>query len=303
MNCTTRLLTSATACVFALLASNAVAATFTFDDIDYWIGAGANRAALAIDWTDASTDPPALVWGYRWDGTAYGRDMLAAILADDDRLFAKLGGTPSSPVAVYGLGYDANDDGQFALDDETSFDESGIAITGPADGSASLDPADYYAEGWFTGFWHYGQANVNPYDDGSWTSAPAGMSGRVLSDGAWDSWAFTNSTTPPFNAYATNPQPAASPYPPGDFDHDGSVTAADYDAWKNSFGSTSMLAADANKNGIVDAADYTIWRDQFATGAGPSAAMRLSVPEPSTLAIGSLGMFWQFFIRRKEKTP
>ena len=49
---------------------------FTFDDIEFWVGTGANRAALVIDWLENSNEPPALVWGYRWNGTATGRDML-----------------------------------------------------------------------------------------------------------------------------------------------------------------------------------------------------------------------------------
>jgi len=27
-------------------------AAFTFDDIEYWVGTGSNRAALVIDWHD-----------------------------------------------------------------------------------------------------------------------------------------------------------------------------------------------------------------------------------------------------------
>ena len=119
----------AIACVFVLMPTLVIAAPFTFDDIDYWVGTGSNRAAFVIDWVENSTEPPALVWGYRWDGTANGRDMLTAIVAADDRLFAKLGDTSANPVAVYGLGYDADDDGEFALDDDTAFDADGIAFT------------------------------------------------------------------------------------------------------------------------------------------------------------------------------
>jgi hypothetical protein len=164
---------SAVACAVVMIASHAIAGPFTFDDVDYWVGTGTSRAALVIDWVENSTEPAALVWGYRWDGTAYGRDMLTAIVAADDRLFAKLGGSPTNPVAVYGLGYDANNDGTFALDGGSGFDAGGFAYTGPADGSTSLDAADYYAEGWFTGFWHFGIASLNPYDGGSWSDIPA----------------------------------------------------------------------------------------------------------------------------------
>src|SRR4051812_7181082 len=73
----------------------AKAATFSFDDITYWVGSGSSRSALVIDWSDSSIQPPALVWGYRWDGVKHGNDMLMAIVAADARLFAKLGGSPT----------------------------------------------------------------------------------------------------------------------------------------------------------------------------------------------------------------
>ena len=92
-------LESVFACVFAILAHDGCAAqTFSFDEIQFWVGAGAQRAALMIDWQEGAAEPPALAWGYRWDGTASGSDMLRAILAADDRLYAKLGGTPTNPA-------------------------------------------------------------------------------------------------------------------------------------------------------------------------------------------------------------
>ena len=105
------------------------------------------------------------------------------------------------------------------------------------------------------------------------------MMTRDLVDGSWDSWAFQGSTTPPFTAFAENPTAAPSPFPPGDFNHDGEVDAADYDEWASNFGSTTQPAADANRNGLVDAADYVIWRDHFTTLATATAS---HVPEPST---------------------
>lgn len=271
-------------CASVFVVSPAVA--FTFDDIEFWVGTGSNRAAMVVDWSDTTTDPPALVWGFRWDGTALGRDMLKAVVAADDRLFAKIGGPVANPVAIYGLGYDASDDGQFALDDFTAFDDDGFATSAPADGAISVDAADHYAEGWFTGFWHYGQAANNPYAGGSWSDAPLGMAGRTLADGAWDSWTFTPTFN--FGSFAVNPQAAPSPYPPGDFDRDGEVTADDYDVWKTSFGSTTELDADISGNGIIDAADYSVWRDHLIAESASIAAA--SVPEPSSIVavVGAL---------------
>ena len=60
-------------------------ASFTFDDIQYWVGNGSNKAALVIEWHDGNR-PDAMVWGYRWDGEATGHDMIVAIAQADPRL-------------------------------------------------------------------------------------------------------------------------------------------------------------------------------------------------------------------------
>jgi hypothetical protein len=270
------------ACFFLLaIATAANAQAFSFDDIHFWVGNGTNRAALAIDWVEGSTEPPALVWGFRWDGTARGRDMLLAIVTADSRLFAKLGGTPANPNAVYGLGYDADNDGQFGIDDDTTFNSSGIAFSGPADGAAAIYPGDHYAEGWITGFWHYGIASTNPYDGGTWADIQFGMASRVLTDGAWDSWTFEGTTVPPFDAYAENPTPAPPPGGrPGDFNNDGFVDADDYDQWRHHFSSPSQPPVDPSGNGTVDAADYAVWR-KYAYASDGSFSNSMSAPEPS----------------------
>ncbi|TWT95966.1 Soluble aldose sugar dehydrogenase YliI precursor [Botrimarina colliarenosi] len=66
--------------------------------------------------------------------------------------------------------------------------------------------------------------------------------------------------------------------PPGDYDGDGLVNAADYSAWADAYGEGAGSPADGNADGVVDAADYTIWRD---AAASPSSA----VPEPSSLGL------------------
>jgi hypothetical protein len=202
--------------------------------------------------------------------------MLSAIVAADPRLFAKLGGTRANPNAVYGLGYDADGDGQFGTDDGAQFDAQGFAFSGPADLAQATDPDDYYAEGWFTGFWHYGAASTNPYGSGSWLDAPGGMAARMLTDGDWNSWTYT--PTFDFASFAENPRAAPPPFVSGDFDRNGLVNTADYSLWRGTFGSMSNLAADGNANGIVDAADYVVWREYLTLGSGNS--VRVAVPEP-----------------------
>ncbi|MGD9633671.1 MAG: S8 family serine peptidase [Pirellulales bacterium] len=59
---------------------------------------------------------------------------------------------------------------------------------------------------------------------------------------------------------------------PGDYNGDHTVNDADYAVWRNSFGSTSNLAADGSGNGQVDAADYGIWRDHFGQSIAGSGS-------------------------------
>lgn len=47
----------------------AEADAFSFDDIQFWVGEGENKAALVLQW-NAEGETNALVWGYRWDGNA-----------------------------------------------------------------------------------------------------------------------------------------------------------------------------------------------------------------------------------------
>ncbi|WP_442484568.1 lamin tail domain-containing protein [Aeoliella sp. SH292] len=53
----------------------------------------------------------------------------------------------------------------------------------------------------------------------------------------------------------------------GDYDWNGVVDAADYQAWKASFHSSFRLNADGNADGTVNLADYTIWRDNLGASA------------------------------------
>jgi hypothetical protein len=280
-------------------ANGSAAQPFSFDNIEYWVGSGSNRAALVIDWVEDSTELPALAWGYRWDGIATGRDMLLAVVAADDRLFVKLGDSPANPVRVFGIGYDADDDGEFGVHG-TTFDNAGIAFgSAPFFPAAQTDSDDVYAEGWTFAFWHYGIAASNPYDGGAWEDVQFGMAGRELADGAWDSWAFETPAEPPLDAYAENPQAAPSPFSPGDYDRDGDVDMADYTRWKERYG-TADVAADGNGDGLVNAADYTVWRNYVGAGSGTLTNRTLGVPEPNGTWLALVGLL--IMRRKRSKT-
>lgn len=175
----------------------------SFDDIEFWVGSGANQTALVIDWVEGSAVDEALVWGYRWDGVATAEDLLRAVLAADDRLFAKLSAPGPFGIAIFGIGYDSDADGIFGLDDGTVFGPGGVAVTSPSDGALATDPGDVYAEGWFTGFWHNAVSTGNPFAGGTWNSSLVGVSYSVLEDGVWNGLQFT--ATFDFTNFPQNP--------------------------------------------------------------------------------------------------
>lgn len=94
---------------------------------------------------------------------------------------------------------------------------------------------------------------------------------------------FLNDTTDGLGSHA-----GATVFPPGDFDHSGTVESADYVVWRKS-------------NNL--AADYNLWRAHFGEGPfGGLATEHTPTPELSSitlLAIGSAG----FFTRRRKPVP
>jgi len=162
-------------------------AGFSFSDIEYWVGDGANEAALVIDWNGGGA-PVSLAWGFRWDGAATGQDMLTAVINADANLYGRFASFGFGEVIV-GLGYDLDGDG-FGISDGTDFGASGLAFAGTSDGQTATDGDDYYAEGWNTGFWSYALGAGDPFDGGAWGGALVGFGDRALSDGDWDGYRF-----------------------------------------------------------------------------------------------------------------
>jgi hypothetical protein len=79
---------------------------------------------------------------------------------------------------------------------------------------------------------------------------------------------------------------------PGDYNHNGTVDAADYVVWRNTLGETGAdLAADGNGDDVIDADDYDLWRANFGQTAGSGSAipsaetLSAAVPETATLVL------------------
>ncbi|MEY8758615.1 T9SS type A sorting domain-containing protein [Chryseobacterium tongliaoense] len=170
------------------------AATVTnFSDIQYWVGTGTNQAAFVVQWND-NKNPDALVWGFKWNGTATGEDMMKAIAKADHRLFTLLYQGTQFGTAVGGLGYDLNGQGTNTLyknGNTTSplYPVNGIVNTTAYnfDDYTAADTNDHWQSGWNTGYWSYWVKD--PADTGFGYSG-VGVSSRVLQNGSWDAWNF-----------------------------------------------------------------------------------------------------------------
>lgn len=181
-----------TLAAFATLISPLCAApVVSFDDITYWVGSGSNRAALVIDWNDG-TSVESYAWGFRWNGTATGEDMLRAI--------AGFIGTDSTPATPDGTG-----DTALTLYTQT-FAGFGVAVF----------QLDYlaHAQGGFEpdaeGYWAYYVGDDSGTLPSEWSFSDLGMGDRVLSNNDWDGWSWA----PDFEGEAPGvPVAAAIPEP------------------------------------------------------------------------------------------
>ena len=176
----------------------------------------------------------------------------------------------------------------------------------PPPAATSVDPADIYAEGWFTGFWNYGNSVGNPFDGGSWNTSGGGASTRILTNEDWDGWTFSTTCTPSCNllAFPANPQAAVAPLT-ADFDEDNDVDGADFFAWQRGYGITEnaqLQHGDATGDGAVNGIDLQHWFLQFGTSNSPSSILSIAVPEPSSVALAHVVIifFTQCFTPRRN---
>lgn len=168
--------------------------TINFSDIQYWVGTGTNEAAFAVQWND-SKNPDALVWGFRWNGTATGEDMMKAIAKADHRFFTLLYQGTQFGTAIGGLGFDLNGVNTNALYKNGNvtypyYPVDGIVNTSAYDFDAftAADVADHWSSGWTTnGYWSYWIKDPTDPDFGY---SGAGATSRVLQNGSWDVWNY-----------------------------------------------------------------------------------------------------------------
>ncbi len=175
-------LSLAVAGLFLVVKSSAI----SLDDIQFWTGSGTNRAALVIEWNSPvvfnSTTVPApvtektLVWGYRFNGTATGTQILDAVVAADHRLYVVQSIFTGFGPYVDAIGYNLNGDGLFGVTDGSqtyhASDFTNGLLTGPnldLDAVAPLNAKDLFWSGSLGPNW---QTWTEAGDSGGFTNSP-----------------------------------------------------------------------------------------------------------------------------------
>jgi hypothetical protein len=164
----------------------------TFEDIQYWVGKGENRAMLIIQWND-NKSPGALAYGYRWDKdeTKKGYNMINDIAKEDERLFyLRFWSGDYLGYAIAGIGFDISGNAKIG---------NGTSCEPPVDGSVNAERYDFdnwklcdgfdarWGAGWYDGYWSYWVAD-NPED--RWVYSGLGASSRELTNNSIDAWYF-----------------------------------------------------------------------------------------------------------------
>lgn len=171
--------------------AKSVNSTVDFSKINYWVGEGDNESALVIKWNDGKGSDKNLVWGYRWDGSASGVDMVQAIAAADARFYVLVKGDTQYGAAIGGFGYDLNGNGNIQLLNNGKACDviDGVCNTNDYnfDDFTSNDPEDHWGAGWRKAYWSYWLADKN---NPVFEYSNVGASSRELTDGSIDGWSL-----------------------------------------------------------------------------------------------------------------
>jgi hypothetical protein len=230
------------------------------DDLGTMIGGLTDLAVSMWVKYDSATSNPAFFSNKNWNsGGNLGINLAYQPNSGQGGLDANVSGSRS---------------GRFDIEPYSGFEPGNwhnVVLNVDRDGTTSVyvDGALFGANSAATGFLD-GEFNFRLFNDGTGSySAGAGFTNLMIDEfSAWN-----RLLTPDEIAFLSTSAVTAPSGPAGDFNHDGSVNAADYILWRNGLGSTY------SQN------DYNLWRNNFgATGAasgqatseGPAAA----VPEP-----------------------
>jgi hypothetical protein len=219
----------------------------SFDDVQFWIGSGTNRAALVVEWsapeslTNSTVPLPVadktLVWGYRFNGTATGTQMLQAILEADPRLYVVASTTYGTFVEA--IGYNLSGGVAAGLKDGAStnyFTDNFVTnATVDIDAATPLNPGDLYWGGYWGPNWEtwteagdagglltapdrgtnafWTSTDPDYYSSGfhgQWELSQAGLDALSLTNGSWVGLSvaageYESDTNAPYNAHKHAP--------------------------------------------------------------------------------------------------
>lgn len=91
--------------------------------------------------------------------------------------------------------------------------------------------------------------------------------------------------------------------PPGDYNGDGTVDAADYAVWRKNLGSMTHLNADGDFSGTVAPPDYQLWRANYGLngGSGSVASPSVAIPEPASCLLCAASFVTMFVGMRRRR--
>jgi hypothetical protein len=195
----------------ALLFPAVAQSVSSLNDLNYW-GSGSNHAGVVIAWNDGKQDAT-LAFGFSWNGTATLWDAVTTLAHNDPRLFFRVDSASSNGPAVYGIGFDANNNGVFSVtgaEDAAGNSTTVSFVNGISDmntdsiksdrpassvDATSGESADHYVEGWLdNGYWQVLTGGTgSPYPT-TWNDAGAGAGSVTLTNNSWYSFAITDSS-------------------------------------------------------------------------------------------------------------
>jgi hypothetical protein len=91
--------------------------------------------------------------------------------------------------------------------------------------------------------------------------------------------------------------------PPGDYNEDFAVDAADYTVWRNHLGESIALPNEGPgvTQGEVTEEDFSFWKMYYGDAAGSGAAAAVNAPEPATAGLSTLAIVFVGTRRRRGR--
>ena len=131
--------------------------------------------------------------GYKWDGDAYGVDLVKDVVKAYPRLYGAWTDGGTYGTTINGFGWDPAMDGNFTVtlangtietpDGQGVFSASAASY----DGAHATNDGDWWEGGWYDGYWSYWTMEQG---DTSMGYSPVGASSRKLTNGCVDGWMF-----------------------------------------------------------------------------------------------------------------